>query len=99
MNNDVLPHTIILADGTIVGNLAPGQSSLPIGLTSASVSYQCTIHPSMVGQVVDVGTQPLPPDQMPAPAPGPAQPDPYADGYGDGSDEGYDDYYYLKSEL
>jgi plastocyanin len=99
MNNDLLPHTIILADGTIVGNLAPGQSSLPIALTSPTVSYQCTIHPSMVGQVVAAGTLPLPPDQMPAPSPGPVQPDPYGDGYDDGYGDGYDDYGYLRSEL
>jgi plastocyanin len=83
-NGDVRAHDIVLGDGTVVGNLAPGQSSLPIPLTSPTASYQCTIHPSMVGHVTDpaAAPSPVPPDQsqnpMPDPSPSPAPPtDPY----------------------
>lgn len=91
MNNDVLPHDIVLDDGTPVGNLAPGQSSAPIALMTETVSFHCTIHPSMTGQIVPVPVLlpgeaiPTDPSQIPMPAP-----DPYADGY----DDGYEDDYY-----
>jgi hypothetical protein len=93
-NNDVLPHDIVLDDGTPVGNLSPGQSSLPFSLAVETVSYHCTIHPSMTGQIVPVMAvptgEPLPsdPSQMPAPDPyGAPAPDPYGD-------DGYEDDYY-----
>jgi plastocyanin len=92
-NGDLITHTIVLDDGTMVGNLAPGQASPPIPLTNTTIGYHCTLHPSMVGQIVTAGAMPVPPGDMPpvpAPAPGP---DPY--GGGDEYDDGYDDYYYL----
>jgi plastocyanin len=97
MNNDFLPHDIVLDDGTPVGNLAPGQSSLPILLATETASYHCTIHPSMVGQITTIPiAEPVPgdPSQGPPPDPSvpPAIPDPYGDG--DGGDDGYEyDYY------
>jgi predicted small lipoprotein YifL len=93
MNNDVLPHDIVLDDGTPVGNLAPGQSSVPIALTTETASYHCTIHPSMTGQITPLPIEGVPPDASQAPMPDPSgspPPDPYGDGY----DDGYEDDYY-----
>lgn len=100
-NNDFVLHDIVLDDGTPVGNVAPGQSTVPITLNAPTVSYHCTIHPSMTGQIVPVPLptgEPVPgdPSQVPLPDPSapapPAPSDPYDDGYGDG--DGYDyDYY------
>jgi plastocyanin len=78
MNADLTTHNIVLNDGTIVGNLAPGQASQPIPLTSATVSFVCTIHPSMTGLVTD-------PSQIPPPA----SPTPPPDDYGYEDDYGY----------
>ena len=99
MNNDVLPHDIVFDDGTPIGNLAPGQSSLPIPLMTATASYHCTIHPSMTGQIVAMPAVPpgegvpTDPSQMPVPVPDPSgqplPPDPYGDGYDDGYDYDY----------
>jgi hypothetical protein len=54
----------MLADGTMVGDLVPGQSSAPITVTSASMSFLCTIHPSMTGTLYDAAAAPppVPPD-------------------------------------
>lgn len=96
MNNDFAPHNIVLSDGTPVGNLAPGQASAPITLVTDTLSYQCTFHPSMTGQITPIAPLPLPtdPSQIPVPADPSAPPMPPADPYGDGYDEGYDyDYY------
>ena len=104
-NNDFIVHDIVFDDGTPVGMLAPGQSSLPITLVAETVGYRCTLHPSMVGQVVPIpvepplGTDPTQPPPTPDPnapppeAPPPAYP-PYGDGGGDG---GYPPDYYLKA--
>lgn len=102
MNNDLVPHNIVFADGRPIGNLAPGQSSLPIALTTETASYHCTIHPTMVGQVVPIPLVPPPTDPMGIPTPGPSAPappppssDPYGDG--DGGNGGYEDYdYYIR---
>jgi hypothetical protein len=97
MNNDFITHDIVLDDGTPIGILAPGQSSLPIPLVTETANYHCTLHPSMVGQVVPIPAEPPPPtdptaEPTPDPTyPPPAAPDPY-DG-GDGGSPGYDDYY------
>lgn len=108
MNNDFVAHDIVLDDGTPVGNLAPGQSSMPIALITETAGYHCTIHPTMVGQVVPIPLEPpLPtdPSQEPAPpdpnAPPPEAPPPSYDPYGDGDGGGYPDYgaYYLKTPL
>lgn len=92
-NSDLIPHIIVLDDGTPVGDLAPGQSSLPISLSTETMGYHCTLHPTMVGQITTVvpgepvpsdGSQNPPADPSTAP---PANP----------SDDGYADDYYLRS--
>src|SRR5688500_13729242 len=45
-NNDLVPHDIVFDDGTPIGNLMPGQSSMPIPLAAETVSYHCTFHRS-----------------------------------------------------
>jgi plastocyanin len=96
MNNDLVPHDIVLDDGTRVGSLAPGQSSVPITLVTETAGYRCTFHPTMVGQVMPIPAQaPLPtdPSQPPAgdPPAGPMPPtDPYDYGGGDGGGYDYD---------
>jgi plastocyanin len=99
-NNDLVPHIIVFDDGTPIGNLAPGQSSLPITLATETASYRCTIHPSMTGQVTPVPPPPVdgaPTDPMQPPptdptAPPPASPPPGDDPY-DYDEGGYGDYY------
>ena len=83
-NSDAVGHTIVLDNGTLVGALAPGQSSAPLSLPSATATYRCTIHPTMTGQIVDAAAAPTtPPDQSQPPMPGPSYPpnDPYEDPY------------------
>src|SRR5687768_7796050 len=65
-NNDFVTHDIVLDDGTRVGNLAPGQSSMPLALITETASYRCTLHPSMVGQIL-----PIPPVIPTDPSQGP----------------------------
>jgi hypothetical protein len=72
-NKDRTLHNIVLSDGTVVGELAPGQSTGPISVTRATASYRCTIHSSMVGSITDV----VAPGPAPAPAPEPPPPDDY----------------------
>ena len=95
-NNDLVPHDIVFDDGTPIGNLAPGQSSMPIPLAAETVSYHCTFHPTMVGTVTTIVTPPTDPSGNPTPDPSgpPAPPDPYGDGGDDGDGYGDDyDYY------
>jgi plastocyanin len=94
-NNDLIVHEIVLDDGTPVGMLAPGQSSVPISISTPTAGYHCTLHPSMVGQVTTMPpAPPVPadPSQIPVPDPG-YSPPPSSDPYGDGYD---DDYSYLR---
>ena len=80
-NDDLRLHHIVLDDGTEIGNLAPGESSLPIVLPAPTASYHCTIHPSMVGSV-SVGVEAPLPGPNPGPGPGPEpEPEPYPDPY------------------
>ena len=45
-------HRVVLNDGSVdTGDLAPGASSQPMALHSASGQYHCSIHPSMVGSL------------------------------------------------
>lgn len=102
-NNDFVVHDIVLDNGTVVGIIAPGQTSAPIALDIDTVGYRCTFHPSMAGQVVPVPpappleTDPTQPPTTPDPnapppdAPPPAYP-PSDDGGGGYPDYG-DDYY------
>jgi hypothetical protein len=78
-NNDTTVHHIMLANGSMIGDLAPGQSSAPIVLPAGTMSFMCAYHPSMVGTLYDPAVAP-PPD---APAPPPNEdPGPYVDPYG-----------------
>jgi plastocyanin len=52
MNGDTRLHHIVLDDGTDIGDVQPGQASLPKALaTAAPIGFHCTIHPSMVGMI------------------------------------------------
>jgi plastocyanin len=98
MNGDLIQHDIVLDDGTPVGYLVPGQSSMPVSLAAEAIGYHCTLHPSMTGQIT-TAAPPAPTDgtdsATDAPAPGP-EPDPSGDD-GDEGDDGYDPYDYLKA--
>jgi hypothetical protein len=98
MNNDLVTHDIVFDNGTRIGNLAPGQSSLPITLTTETASYHCTFHPTMVGQVMPIPAEvPLPADPSDSPTPDPSgPPPPPSDPYGDGGGDGYGDYDYIR---
>ena len=69
-NTDLVLHRIVLDDGTVVGDVAPGTSTAPMPLASEVATYHCAIHPSMVGSIN--GT--LPPVPVPdygyTPSPG-----------------------------
>ena len=70
-NKDRSPHRIVLDDGTVVGDVAPGASTAPMPLTSATATYHCTIHPSMVGSINGEAAPPPPPDYPPPDYPPP----------------------------
>jgi plastocyanin len=85
-NNDLLPHHIILGNElTVFAELRPGQSSPPMVLTTESVTYRCTLHPSMTGtiRVMAAADTPMPPDAAPMPGdpapPSGGEPPPAAD--------------------
>jgi len=69
-NSDQTMHRIVLDDGTVIGDVAPGESSMPMPLISPTATYRCTIHPTMVGSIN--GAAPEPP-----PSPYPPPPDDY----------------------
>jgi plastocyanin len=50
-NNDSVVHEIVMDDGSGGTGLLSPQASGSIQLKSSSVSYHCTIHPSMVGTI------------------------------------------------
>jgi hypothetical protein len=91
-NNDVLPHRLVIDDGTLSGQLIgiinPGETSQPITLNMAYTTYHCTYHPSMVGTLGNLPAgAPAPPSATPAPPSGyvPPPPDytpPPPDNYG-----------------
>jgi plastocyanin len=84
MNSDLVPHNIVLSDGTPVGHVNPGEMTPAIMMNTPTVGYHCTIHPSMTGVIGD------PAIAMPDPAPMPQPPmDSYP--YPDPGD-GYYDY-------
>lgn len=86
-NNDATVHRIVLDDGTMIGTIAPGQSSTPVPMAAAAVTYRCTLHPSMVGTIQDPSA---PAPTTPAPMPPPDYYEPPDDGY---DDDGYGGYY------
>ena len=69
-NDDLAPHHIVLADGTEVGTIGPGESTAPIAMSGATVGYYCTFHPSMTGVISDpsVIVPETPPDYYAPPA-------------------------------
>jgi plastocyanin len=64
-NTDAVLHHIVLDDGTDLGDVAPGQSSAPMPLTTPTATFHCTIHPSMVGSIN--GDMPAPDPYYPMP--------------------------------
>jgi plastocyanin len=64
-NSDAVLHHIVLDDGTDLGDVAPGQSSAPMPLTTPTATFHCTIHPSMVGSIN--GAMPAPDPYYPMP--------------------------------
>lgn len=77
-NSDLRVHHLVLNDllATEIGTLGPGESSMPMALTSTLATYHCTIHPSMVGTIgtADAAGIPPPPDGVGTAPPGPADP-------------------------
>ncbi len=52
-NLDTTTHRVVLEDGEFdTGNIAPGAFSPPMSLIEAA-GYHCSIHPVMVGTIVD----------------------------------------------
>ena len=76
-NMDALPHNIVLEDGTLVGEVVPGQSTAPVAVSSPSMGFHCTYHPSMFGILGGQAT----PDGPVAPPYEPPPADPYYGGY------------------
>lgn len=78
-NGDRNPHRIVLDDGTVIGSIAPGESTPPITLTTPAAGFHCTIHPSMVGIIATPDAPPGFPPMAPPPD-------------DDDDDDYYDDY-------
>ncbi|HVG84485.1 MAG TPA: hypothetical protein VM820_08195 [Vicinamibacterales bacterium] len=52
-NIDNTTHRMVLDAGSLdTGNLAPGASSQPMSINAGGGPYHCSIHPSMVGTIV-----------------------------------------------
>ena len=52
-NVDNVTHRMVLDAGSLdTGNLAPGASSQPMSINAGGGPYHCSIHPSMVGTIV-----------------------------------------------
>ena len=89
-NDDVTTHNIVLADGTPVGLMAPGETSAPVTMAAPEMGFYCTFHQSMVGVVADpsvlIPTMPVPPMNPP---PDPGYTPPPDNGGGDGYGYGY----------
>jgi plastocyanin len=52
-NVDNVTHRMVLDAGSgDTGNLAPGASSQPMSINAGGGPYHCSIHPSMVGTIV-----------------------------------------------
>jgi plastocyanin len=63
-NTTSVVHHIVMDDGTVVGDVAPG-ASINMTVKSASGNYHCTNHPTMVGSI-NGATAPPPPTQDPS---------------------------------
>lgn len=55
-------HHIVMNDGTVIGDLAPG-ASLTTQLNGSGGNYHCTTHPTMVGSINGASA---PPDPTPS---------------------------------
>lgn len=66
-NNDLTPHRIVLDDGRVIGDVAPGASTAPMSLASATATFHCSIHPSMTGSINGALAPVPPPDYTPPP--------------------------------
>jgi plastocyanin len=82
MNSDLVPHNIVLADGTPVGRMEPGEMTAPVTMATPSMAYYCTIHPTMTGVIADPSVV-LPAPEMPVPPPMDYYPPDPGDGYYD----------------
>ncbi len=51
VNNDRAPHLVRVDDGGETDRLNPGQSDSMTFLSPGTRHYECTIHPSMSGQI------------------------------------------------
>jgi plastocyanin len=52
-NIDNVTHRVVLNNGSLdTGDLVPGASSQPMAVNTGSGPYHCSIHPSMVGSIV-----------------------------------------------
>jgi plastocyanin len=52
-NIDRVTHRVVLNSGLLdTGDLGPDASSRPMSINSATAPYHCSIHPSMVGTIV-----------------------------------------------
>jgi len=83
MNSDLVPHNIVLADGTPVGRMEPGEMTAAVTMSTPSMAYYCTIHPTMTGVIADPSVA-IPAPEMPVPPP--------MDYYPPDPDDGYYDY-------
>jgi plastocyanin len=55
-NVDGATHRVVLNSGSLdTGDLAAGASSQPMSINTASGAYHCSLHPSMVGTIVQSG--------------------------------------------
>jgi plastocyanin len=77
MNSDLVPHNIVLSDGTPVGMVNPGEMTPAVMMNTPTVGYHCTIHASMTGVVADPSV--VMPDPAPMPPPGDYYPSPEPD--------------------
>jgi plastocyanin len=58
-------HHIVLDDGSVVGDIAPGESSTPLRLKSSGGNYHCTIHSTMIGSINGTSAPEPPPCTTP----------------------------------
>ena len=65
VNNTSATHHIVLDDGSVVGDVAPGASSAPLQLKSGSGNYHCTIHSTMIGSINGASAPQPPPCTTP----------------------------------
>src|ERR1035437_4234314 len=64
-NSTSVLHHIVLDDGSVVGDIAPGASSSPLQLKNASGNFHCTIHSTMIGSINAAAPPPPPPCTTP----------------------------------